>query len=524
MKFVVLNEMPHNLYLKGPLAEPLVVLANNSLASHVLSIPGHVLISPKKRKNGAMDESEDTTPFGDLGSSDDNSDEDVDVDVEYKFDVNDEFYKLFGVNDVCKGTIVARTVALSTNKPMYEVRYMDNTHEQISEFEMRALMLNGPNGKLFTHMDEEFVVVEIKGHRIPEQTGKRTVFDAESYQFNVLYEGRKNGSWQAYNSSLFEVAVMKSYLKTTLEARIPGIYKKFELHYKKNLRQSVQQYKYVPSHNGENACIKVTRGNGFVDTLDIPRAEYEFGEDVVAKIIEQHDSLSNRAKPKIWFHAGSGTPTTFAGCLVKKSTDESITPFEDAEPDYMWNNCPDWFKIRIIKTRGCYCFMAAVINSLDISELEAIAMFHHFAPHHNSVGEIEIPRACNILKKYAMQLTSFKGAFVVKKLDALLSFEQFFHISKEEKNIWIVFYNTVNNSTHSITWDSHNNKILDPDNNSSNVYTYNSVLDFKSEDLCLKLQTVFEVPCILNTAYWRRKSPHNRKRKKAKSNVCLLNL
>ena len=159
------------------------------MASHVLALPGHVLVSPKKRTNSGIKQSEDLTPFGDLGSSDESSDDEVEEDIQYKFDVNDEFYKLFGVNDVYKGTIVARTVAVITNKPMYEVRYIDNTVEHIDEFEMRSLMLNGPNGKLFTNMDEEFEVIRIKGHRIPKQIGKKPLFNAESCQFNVVYVG-----------------------------------------------------------------------------------------------------------------------------------------------------------------------------------------------------------------------------------------------------------------------------------------------------------------------------------------------
>jgi hypothetical protein len=148
-----------------------------------------------------------------------------------------------------------------------------DTFEEIFEFEMQSLMLNGPNGKLFTHIEDEFEVVQIKAHRSPIHSGKKIIFNAESYQFNVLYVGRRNGSWQAYNSSFFEIDIFKDYLRTVLEEKEPGIFQKFERHYKTHLQQSIQQYQYVPSHTGKNACILVTRGNGFVDSLDIFTAE-----------------------------------------------------------------------------------------------------------------------------------------------------------------------------------------------------------------------------------------------------------
>ena len=59
---------------------------------------------------------------------------------------------------------------------------------------------------------------------------------------------------------------------------------------------------------------------------------------------------------------------------------------------------------------------------------------------------------------HAKEITSFKGAFVVRKFAALLSVEEFFFIGEEEQNIWIVVYETVKCTTHSITWDSCNKK------------------------------------------------------------------
>jgi hypothetical protein len=287
------------------------------------------------------------------------------------------------------------------------VRYNDDTVEEIFEFEMQSLMLNGPNGKLFTHMDDEFVVAQITAHRSPMQSGKRTIFNAESYQFNVLYVGRRNGSWQAYNTSFFEVDIMKDYLRNVLEEKEPGIFQKFERHYKKHLQHSIQQYQYVPSHHGKNACILVTRGNGFVDSLDISTAEEEFGADVVQKIMQQYDSLSTKAQRKLWFHAGSGTPTNYSGCLEKKNTEDSEFPSEAVEKDYIWEICEQWFKLNILKTRGCYCFIAAVLNSIGISLAEAIAMFDHFALLHNSLDEFDYRQASHRFQQYAKELTSF---------------------------------------------------------------------------------------------------------------------
>ena len=129
------------------------------------------------------------------------------------------------------------------------------------------------------------------------------------------------------------------------------------------------------------------------------------------------------------------------------STEESTNPSEAVDKDYIWEICQDQFNLNILKTRGCYCFIAAVINS---------------------------------------------------------------------SGIWIVLYNTVNCTTHSITWDSRSKRILDPDINNSNVFAYNSIASFTCEDICVKLQTVFEKPCIVHTSYWKRKSPHNRKKKIAR--------
>jgi hypothetical protein len=99
----------------------------------------------------------------------------------------------------------------------------------------------------------------------------------------------------------------------------------------------------------------------------------------------------------------------------------------------------------------------------------------------------------------------------------LLSFEEFFAISEVEKNIWIVVYDTVDCTTHSITWDSCNKKILDPDTVNNSVFSYESIASFQCEDICERLQTIFEKPCILYTAFWRRKSPHNWKKKKLRA-------
>jgi len=150
---------------------------------------------------------------------------------------------------------------------------------------------------------------------------------------------------------------------------------------------------------------------------------------------------------------------------------------------------------------------------------EAIAMFDHFALLHNSVGEFDYRQASHRFQQYAKEQTSFKWVFVVRTFAALLSFEDFFAICEEEPNIWIVVYNTVNCSTHSISWDSCNKRILDPDANNSNVFTYTSIASFQCDDICEKLQTLFEKPCILYTAFWKKKNPHNRKKKKAKHTV-----
>ena len=113
---------------------------------------------------------------------------------------------------------------------------------------------------------------------------------------------------------------------------------------------------------------------------------------------------------------------------------------------------------------------------MGISLAEAIAMFDHFALLHNSVGEFDYRQASHRFQQYAKELTSFKGAFVVRKFAALLSFEEFFAICEVEQNNWILVYKTVNCTTHSITWDSCNKKILDPDTNNSIVFTYESIV------------------------------------------------
>ena len=197
------------------------------------------------------------------------------------------------------------------------------------------------------------------------------------------------------------------------------------------------------------------------------------------------------------------------------SIEKSTIPFEAVDEDYNWEICQDWFKLNILKTRGCYCFIAAVINALGISMLEARAMFDHFASHHNSVGEFDYRRASHRFQQYAKQLTSYKATYVVRKFDALLSFEQFFAISEEEQNIWIVVYRTVNCTTHSITWDSRSKRILDPDNNNITVFTYNSLASFKCDDVCEKLHTIFEKPCIFYTSFAleKEKSTSSKKEK-----------
>ena len=167
--------------------------------------------------------------------------------------------------------------------------------------------------------------------------------------------------------------------------------------------------------------------------------------------MQQYDSLSTKAQRKLWFHAGSGTPTNYSGCLEKKKTEDSEIPSEAVDKDYIWEICEDWFKLNILKTRGCYCFIAAVLNSMGISLAEAIAMFDHFALLHNSVGEFDYRQASHRFQQYAKEITSFKGAFVVRKFAALLSVEEFFFIGEEEQNIWIVVYETVKCTTHSIT-------------------------------------------------------------------------
>jgi hypothetical protein len=113
---------------------------------------------------------------------------------------------------------------------------------------------------------------------------------------------------------------------------------------------------------------------------------------------------------------------------------------------------------------------------MGISLAEAIAMFDHFALLHNSVGEFDYRQASHRFQQYAKEITSFKGAFVVRKFAALLSFEEFFAICEVEQNNWILVYKTVNCTTHSITWDSCNKKILDPDTNNSIVFTYESIV------------------------------------------------
>ena len=104
----------------------------------------------------------------------------------------------------------------------------------------------------------------------------------------------------------------------------------------------------------------------------------------------------------------------------------------------------------------------------------------------------------------------------MRKFAALLSFEEFFAICEVEKNYWIVVYKTINCTTHSITWDSCNKKILDPDTNNSIVFTYESVASFQCDNISEKLHTSFEKPCIVYTAFWKKRNPHNRKKKKGK--------
>ena len=87
--------------------------------------------------------------------------------------------------------------------------------------------------------------------------------------------------------------------------------------------------------------------------------------------------------------------------------------------------------------------MAVVINSMDISELEAIAMFNHFATLHNSVffffwGEIDFPRASQRLQQHAKQFTHLRCTFFVSSYKLYLKNHAFYILRFGEGRVHII--------------------------------------------------------------------------------------
>jgi hypothetical protein len=108
-------------------------------------------------------------------------------------------------------------------------------------------------------------------------------------------------------------------------------------------------------------------------------------------------------------------------------------------------------------------------------------------PRHNTDGLIKVGKLFEILTHPKVRDNLGKFYFDTKKYTELKTFPEVFEMMQVDNVMAVVAFETSVNTTHCITWDFINKKILDPDVSATEVYSFNSTFDSTFHEILNKL-------------------------------------
>lgn len=408
------------------------------------------------------------------------------------------------------------TQLLSDKKKIlwYRVEYKeDDTYDLIQKADMQQLMLNGRNGTMFTGTQSLSILNGVRAWKLKNgqvKLGKK--YGPDDCLFELKW-GASTYKYQAYNHTMFFNDHMQAFLylhKKELN------FSAFRKHHNSLIDDEMSEYRYVPASSDVAAFIKLRNKLQRTKSMSLKEAEAVFGKLGIARIVLQYEQLPSRGSQDTWFFIDTGLPTSKGGSLVQ-CTRSVASMTADI---FHWLGVPEckWHKSQIMKIDSGHCYLTAALNSSSFTDQECENLFCQFKNDHDLYGQISIGYLSKQLEmiRHAQFRFKFFNYSTSKKsfLQLSLTLE-----SMSKQNVAVVCYLTNNGTTHCISWDAVNHRILDPDVRNVSVFCYDhfNVRSKKTVDVMNCLQTNIETPCILSVGFWQPK--YIRKRKKRKFGI-----
>jgi len=170
-----------------------------------------------------------------------------------------------------------------------------------------------------------------------------------------------------------------------------------------------------------------------------------------------------------------------------------------------------WIRVRILKTNGAFCILAAALNGSLLSDNVMLSLFNSLSRLHLSSGLVGAPFLLSKIQEAKQE----KYALYFDNCNKLQSFQELFDRvhTNNEVFVYIVCYETHHSTTHAICWDFKEKRILDSDYQNPVVFTYSEFNNKSSNviDILNALHTTIDEPCILCIAYWKKRPPKRKR-------------
>ena len=394
---------------------------------------------------------------------------------------------------------------------VYKVVYAkENEHDYIGLLELRQLLLNGSNGTIMDHNEDEFILTAIRACRTE---APRKFPQPPDYEFEIKWDNLPFEFFQ-YNSSMFTTDTMKAFLRD--EAN--GLrYTSFKNYYDKDQKVEWSQYRFCPATASRNEHFKITLGDGTVVSKTMEQAVTKFGVKTIDRIRLQHDLHSEKLHAnRSWFQMDSGT--IVSGTRGLDSLGDRISVIESGTSklidNFKWMvlDEEEWIKLHVLKTSGIYCLLAACLNALLLSHEECLRLFQNLRSLHHTSGEVNAGVLLFQLQKedtgpYHLEFERCKVLKTFRELSTMVE-------EPIGESVKIVCYRTTNGTTHAICWDMLGKRILDSEYKNDDILAYQKFhpTSTLAKNMIVSLHTEFDVPCILYVACWKLKIVRKRKR------------
>jgi hypothetical protein len=170
-----------------------------------------------------------------------------------------------------------------------------------------------------------------------------------------------------------------------------------------------------------------------------------------------------------------------------------------------------WIRVRILKTNGAFCMLAAALNGSLLADSMMLSLFNSLSSLHLSSGLV----GASFLLSKIREAKQDKYAFYFDNCTKLQSFQEVFDRlhTNNEVFVYIMCYETHHGTTHAICWDFKEKRILDSDYHNPLVFTYSEFNNTSSTaiDILNALHTTIDEPCILCIAYWMKRAPKRKR-------------